>query len=278
MGQFHHAAVAAKAGIDHLDRLGGGDSSVHRLHPAAKAAATLGYVILLISFPSRDISALIPFALYPAILMPLSGTPWRPLLSRLLVALPFALMAGVSNVIVMRDAAFALGDFIVTGGMISFGSILLKTALSVLAVLILIATTSFADLNRLLTASKALRPFGLQLLMTYRYISTLLDEADNMWLAYMLRAPAEKGIRMKDMGSFLGQLLLRSIDRAERVYQAMKCRGFDGTYRKSASPRWRAADFLYIIAVTALALGLRLFNASSFLGGMIFRATTQMSG
>lgn len=33
---------------------------------------------------------------------------------------------------------------------------------------------------------------------------------------------------MKDMGIFVGQLLLKSFDRAESIYVAMKCRGYDG--------------------------------------------------
>jgi cobalt/nickel transport system permease protein len=266
MGQFHHAAMTAKAGIDHLERLGNGDSLIHRLHPAAKAAVALCYVMVVISFPSRNISALIAFAIYPAIMMPLSGTPVRPLFSRLAVALPFALAAGVSNLIVMRNAVFTLWNFTVTDGMVSFVSILVKTTLSILAVLLLIATTSFADLSRMLTAAKPVRLLGLQFLMTYRYISTLLDEADSMWIAYMLRAPAEKGIRMKDMGSFLGQLLIRSFDRSTRVYNAMQCRGFAGIYYSGIKKDFCRRDFLFIMLMAALFFTLRFFNVSIFLG------------
>jgi cobalt/nickel transport system permease protein len=269
MGQFHHAALAARAGIDHLERLGGGDSPIHRLHPATTAAATLCYIVTLVSFPSREISALIPFVLYPAVMMPLSGTPWRALLSRLLVALPFALAAGLSNILVMRGVVFTLGGFAVTAGMVSFVSILLKTALSVLSVLILIATSAFADLSRLLTASKTMRPLGLQLLLTYRYISTLLDEADNRWVAYTLRAPAEKGIKMKDMGSFLGQLLVRSFDRSVRVYNAMLCRGFTGVYYRGVKKHFcYRNNFLFLIFTIPLFFAGRFFNLSVFLGAI----------
>jgi cobalt/nickel transport system permease protein len=267
MGQFHHAAMAAKAGIDHLDRLSGGDSPVHRLHPAAKAFSAFCYIVFVISFPSGNISALVPFVLYPAIMMPLSGTPPRPLLSRLAVALPFALAAGVSNVIMMRGAAFTLQGFTVTDGMVSFVSILIKTAFSVLSVLILIATTSFADLGRLLTASKPVRPLGLQLLMTYRYISTLLDEADNMWIAYMLRAGGEKGVKMRDMGSFLGQLLIRSFDRSTRIYNAMRCRGFAGVYYSGTKKIFCRTDILFMTLTAAVCFTLRFFNASAAIGG-----------
>ena len=48
--------------------------------------------------------------------------------------------------------------------------------------------------------------------------------------AYKLRAPYQKGINIKAWGSFAGQILLRSIDRAEIVYESMLLRGFNGNF------------------------------------------------
>jgi cobalt/nickel transport system permease protein len=200
--------------------------------------------------------------------MSLSLTPYRPILSRLIIAMPFALTGGISNIILLRETAFVLGSFTVTMGMVSFASIMLKSVLSVFAVLILIATTSFADLSAALTAPRPLRVIGLQLVMTYRYIATLLDEAQDMSTAYLLRAPVQKGIKMKDMGPFLGQLLLRSFDRAERVYQAMKSRGFDGVYHGGRSGGFRTSDWIFMIITTLALLLLRYFNVSLILGGL----------
>jgi cobalt/nickel transport system permease protein len=264
VAQFHRAA----AGIDHLERLGRGDSPVHRLHTGAKGVVTLLYIVLVVSFPSRNVSGLVPFCLYPAVFMSLSRTPYRPLLSRLIIALPFALAGGISNIILLRETAFVFGSFTVTGGMVSFASIMLKSVLSVFAVLILIATTSFTDLSAVLTAPRSLRIIGLQLVMTYRYITTLLDEAQDMSTAYLLRAPV-RGIKLKDMGSFLGQLLLRSFDRAERVYQAMKCRGFDGVYHGNRPGSLRTADGIFIVITTLTLLLLRFFNLSLILGSLM---------
>ena len=42
--------------------------------------------------------------------------------------------------------------------------------------------------------------------------------------AYALRAPGEKGIHFRAWGSLLGQLLLRSVDRAQLVYESMLLR------------------------------------------------------
>jgi cobalt/nickel transport system permease protein len=215
-------------------------------------------------------SGLVPFLLYPAILMSLSGTPYKPLLVRLLAALPFSLMGGISNLLLIRDPAFSVGTFTITLGMVSFGSIMLKTLLTVFAVLLLIATTSFVEIGYQLTVMGLPKLLSLQLVMTYRYISVLLGEAGSMYTAYILRAPNQKGIKMKDMGSFLGQLILRSFDRAERVYQAMKCRGFQGMYHGRVNRRFRLADYGYTLGLLGMILVFRFFNLSLFLGQIRF--------
>ncbi|MDR2444906.1 MAG: cobalt ECF transporter T component CbiQ [Spirochaetaceae bacterium] len=262
MSRFHSAA----AGIDHLERLSCGDSPIHRLNTGVKVTATLLFLTLVISFPSKNLSGLVPFLLYPACMMPLSGTPYRPLLARLVIALPFALFGGVSNLFFMRDAAFNLGGFAVSEGLLSFASIMLKTLLCVFAVLILIATTPFNDICALLTRTRWIGVVGLQLSLTYRYIGVLVDEAQRMWTAYILRAGVAKAIKMKDMGSFLGQLLLRSFDRAERVYSAMKCRGFAGRYHPRKSRPLCRSDLVFLIILAAALVLMRFFNVSLFIG------------
>ena len=58
----------------------------------------------------------------------------------------------------------------------------------------------------------------------------MLEEVGIMTNAYHLRAPGQRGIRVDAWGSFLGQLILRSMDRSQMIYQAMCLRGFTGKY------------------------------------------------
>jgi hypothetical protein len=125
--------------------------------------------------------------------------------------------------------------------------------------------------------------------MTYRYLSVLWDEAAAMVTAYTLRCGGA-GIGIKDSGPFLGRLLLRGFDRAGRVYQAMKCRGYgefpagSGAPDKTKPPvpagsadkglpagaalEFRITDGLYTVLLCAAFAGLRFFNLSRFLGGL----------
>jgi cobalt/nickel transport system permease protein len=252
--------------MDRLERLSLGDSPVHRLHPLAKLLTTIVYVGVVISFPPDNVSGLIPFLAYPFLLAPASGTPLRPLAGRLACALPFSLMGALSNLFLIRGTAFTLGGFAVSFGLLSFASIMLKTFLSVFAVLLLIATTPFTDISAQLTALGVPKIICLQLIMTYRYIGLLLREAASMMTAYFLRAPGRKGIRMKDMGSFLGQLILRSVDRAGRVYRSMQCRGFQGVYRGRRLRGPGRSGWIYTAALVSAIFFLRFFNLSVFLG------------
>jgi cobalt/nickel transport system permease protein len=258
-----HQAVS---GMDQMERLSLADSPVHSLHPMPKCMVTLVYIVVVVSFPPQDLSGLVPFLFYPAVLAPLSGTPYRLLLKRLLLALPFSLLAGLSNLVLLRGAAFSAGGLTVSLGMVSFVSILLKTALTVFAALLLLATTPLAAVSGQLAAWHVPKVLCLSLVMTYRYVSVLLGEASTMYTAYALRAPGGKGILMRHMGSFLGQLILRSFDRAERVHQAMKCRGFQGVYTGQRPDAMRPRDWAYAAALPIALAALRFFNVSLFLG------------
>lgn len=209
-----------------LEQLSSQKSSIHALHPLSKIIATLTYIICVVSLDGYSFSQLAPFVFYPVIVIALADIPYSMIWRRALVALPFCAFAGLSNVIFVRETAFYIGSLPVSFGTISFFTIIFRTLLCVSAVLILVAVTPFAQLTAQLRRMHVPQMLISVFEMTYRYIGTLVNEAYSMSIAYKLRAGDKKGVQMKDMGSFAGQLLLRSFDRAERVYAAMKCRSY----------------------------------------------------
>ncbi len=222
------------------------DTFVHHLHPLVKMATTLLFLILVISFDRYQISPLFPFFLYPVGLAILSDTKIRPIAVSLLTVLPFVLFISLSNIVLDRQLAFTIERIPITYGMLSSISILLKTVLTVSAVLLLISTTSVTVLAEQLTRLKIPSILVLQLMLTYRYIAVLFEEASSMVIAYTLRSSRKRGVAMRDMGVFLGNLLLRSMDRADRIYHAMKCRGFEGKYHTGFLTHWSWNDFLFV--------------------------------
>lgn len=252
-----------------LEQLSGGSGPVHDRHPLVKLLGTAVFLLCVLSFGPYELGRLTPYAFYPAVLLSLSDTPWRMLVSRAALALPFALLAGVSNLIFLRAPALSLGPITLSLGALSFLVILLRTALCVTAVLLLAAVTPLRELSRQLRLLRVPAVFVLLLEMTYRYLGTLLAEAASMRTAYLLRGGGHRGVELRHMGSFVGHLLLRSFDRAERVYAAMKCRG----YTLDALPRDKRsltrADWIYLSAVCLGCALFRLFNIPAALGGLM---------
>lgn len=161
-----------------------------------------------------------------------------------------------------------IGGLTVTSGVVSMATLMLKGIFALTASFLLIATTS---IDRLCAALRQLHVPGILvtlLLLTYRYVSVMLRQVSIMTDAYALRAPGQKGIHISTWGSFLGQLLLRSIDRGSELYQSMELRGFRGEFHYARGGGYRAADFFYILCWATFFLATRLVDLPWLLGNL----------
>lgn len=220
---------------------------------------TFIFILAVISRGRYELAALLPLLFYPLVLAAWAGAPQGLLLKRFALALPFCLAAGIANIFVEPEPAFRLGRLLISYGTLSCLTLVLKCYLTVTALLLLVAATPLTELGRCLLRLHAPPLFVDLLLLTYRYLGALLSEARSVYLAYGLRAPRVKGVALRDMGSLAGHLLLRSFDRAERVYQAMLCRGYgSGTAVHAAGRPWQGRDVLYLLLAGGGVLLLRL--------------------
>ena len=83
-----------------------------------------------------------------------------------------------------------------------------------------------------------------------------------------MRAPGQNGLHFSAWGSFVGQLLIRSMDRAQNLYQSMQMRGFRGSFYYARETAFGLADMLYIIIWAVVFLILRMFDLSELIGGL----------
>jgi cobalt/nickel transport system permease protein len=132
--------------------------------------------------------------------------------------------------------------------------------------LLLIAITSFPGICEALARLKVPRIFVVQLLFLYRYIFVLLEEAMKMLRAREARSFGKKGKEIKTYISLLSVLLLRSVERAERIHQAMLSRGFQGEIRVLKAYAFRLQDLFFIIFSVIIFYVFRNFNVVNFLG------------
>lgn len=252
-----------------IEELANGNSSIHRLSPFAKLAMTVCFILTVVSFDPHDISGLLQFSLYPLLLIVFADLPFDIIQSTLLFALPFTLFTALTSLLLNQHPYGVIGPFVITYGMISGASLLIKCTLTVSAVTAMMATTRLLDLCLVLRALRVPNLFILQFLLCFRYISVLLKEAKRMALAYQLRNPKQKGIRFHHAGGLIGQLLLKSYYRADRIYTAMQCRGFQRSLQLSRPPMCRQADIICAVAICALILSGRFFNLAQWIESLL---------
>lgn len=261
----------AQSELREMDALAAQDSPVHRLHPLCKLLVTIFYIVTVVSFPKYDFSGLVVMVLYPVLLFQVAGIPVRTCFYKLRVVLPLVCAVGLANPFLDRTPMLQLGLVTVTGGMISMVTLMMKGVFSLMVSFLLIATTPIDSLCATLRKLHIPSILTTLLLLTYRYIGVMLEEVAIMTEAYKLRAPGQKGIHISAWGSFLGQLLLRSMDRAEALYQSMLLRGFRGEYYYADVPPCGVSGIVYIMICAGAFLCARWVNIPVLLGGLFVR-------
>ncbi|MFZ5595880.1 MAG: cobalt ECF transporter T component CbiQ [Bacillota bacterium] len=255
-----------------LDDLARRDTCVHRVHPLVKLLTTMVYLAVIVSFGRYETGSLLPFLFYPVLIFTFAELPVGPILKRLLLVEPLIIGIGILNPLVDHHAVM-IGGVAISRGWVVFLSIFIKSGLTVTAALLLIATTGMDRLAAALRMMKVPRLFVLQLLLTYRYISVLMEEVGRTLRAYSLRAPGQKGIHRGVWGSLAGQIILRTFERAQRVYQAMCLRGFTGEYNTGGYARPGLSDIAYLAGWCLFFIVARFYNipvlVGSFLTGVI---------
>lgn len=252
-----------------LDELSTQETIIHNLHPLAKVLTTFLFLVMVVSFDKYEITGFLPFSLYPVVLIVLGDIPVWPIIKRVLVAMPFALGVGIFNPIFDQTSVYLWSDVYVFGGWISFLSILIRFFLTVLGALLLVATSGMGKVAASLIMIKIPPVLVMQILFMYRYISVLMEEVSRIIRAYSLRSLQDKGIRFPVWGSLLGQLFLRTIDRAGRIYQAMLCRGFTGSFPEMGKEKPGVRELIYTGGWGLFFLLARVYNIPEFIGALI---------
>ena len=252
--------------LDTLDLLAYRDSAIHRLDPRAKLLTTLVFIMTVVSHGKYEIAALLPYLLFPSVLLITADLPVGYLGRKLLFVAPFALFIGLCNPFIDREVILQLGPLSVTGGWLSFGSIMLRVVLTVGGALILVATTGLLGICYALDKFLAPRVFVLQLLFLYRYLFVLIEQAARLVRARSLRSYRGRGPGIKSYIPLIGQLLLRTMDRAQRIHLAMLCRGFTGEIHLGRPLRIGLPEVTFTLGWSLLFILFRLVNIPRQLG------------
>jgi cobalt/nickel transport system permease protein len=142
---------------------------------------------------------------------------------------------------------------------------LLITAKAISLVTLFLTVQATAPLETTFKAAHALRIPGLLVqlsLLTYRYVFVLADELRRLRIALRVRGYRNRASRhsYRTAGHVAGTLLVRGYERAERVGQAMRCRGFDGQFRSLNAFATRPADVAAFLLFAACAAALTVWD------------------
>ena len=180
--------------------------------------------------------------LYPLILFIFGKVPIKFIFKKLFLVLPIVLGLSIINLIIDFSYSEIYSSLL----------ILFKCIFSLLGALLLIVTTGINNLAFGLKKLKIPNILIMQILMLYRYIILMMEEFYRIKSAYELRTLGEKSMTIKDYGQIIGQMLLKTIDRSEKVDEAMMLRGFNDDLYVNSKKRTECIDILYLITFTVI--------------------------
>lgn len=262
-----------------FDRYESRHSVIHRLDPRVKVVVTVLFIVANALLPD---GAWLAFLAAWALLLFVSGAAQiglGTLLKRSLIVVPF-LLAAVTVIFTLPGNALTqwqLGSWTITptdAGLLRFVSIVIRSWLSVQMAILLTATTQFPDLIHALHHLRVPNILVSVISFMYRYLFELANEAGRLLRARESRSAAPMGPngrsasggsllwRAKIAGHMVGQLLLRSFERSDRVYNAMVARGYNGRLLTMNPHEMRPSDWrlggLGVVAILLIQLVARL--------------------
>ena len=242
---------------------GGNDLCIRS--PLVKLFLTVWYLGWTVSFSPYDLTGLMAMAIYPLSVFILVELSWTKLWKRIKIAIPFVLFIGLLNPLFSPNLQM---------GLTSMVSLWMKGLFTIMAVYLLVVSTTIEQLCMALRRIHVPTVMVTVILLIYRYLYVLIKEFKRLWEGYTLMAPGQKGIAFRAWGPFLGQLLLRSMDRAALVYDSMNLRGYEwsmsdaGLKQEAGEKIVNTGDILYLLFWTVIIVVLRLVPVFALVGNM----------
>lgn len=233
--------------------------------PVSMLVVTLVYLVAVLSVPLYAPQQLVWLGVYPVVQSEMSGIGYRRVFVKSLWVLPLIVLIGMFNPILDTGEAFRVGDVAVSRGWVSFLSILLRGLFAVQAVVILTLSVGFYDMCASLRRIGCPRVLVTQLQFTYRYLMVVIEEAIGMDRARKARGFGRESYPLRMWGRLVGQLMIRSYERASRIHRAMLARGFNGTMPSSGAVDGSGVSWLFMIGWIVVIVALRLFDVSQLL-------------
>lgn len=233
------------------------------LSPPGRVVCVLSLLLGIVATPNGQWLTWAAYGLVISVLIVLTQVSLSQLLQRLAVESSFAGVAVLGTL--FRSGGEVLWQWgwlqITSTGLLILGSVASKALLSLVLLNLLTLSTPIPELLQAL-AKLRVPPLLVAILASmYRYIGLLQEEVQAMTQAAqarnLTRRPAWQRLVV---GSMIGSLFLRTLERGERIYHAMLSRGYVGERLDSLGSPLTLFDGL------ALGLTLLLVGVGQVLG------------
>lgn len=251
------------------EKTGRAESTFTRYDTRAVTLALLCYLVAMLSLPATNLGDLLVMGCLLMIATSLSGIKLRTVLRKSLLVLPLVLLIGLFNPIIDRTPIATFLGVIITRGWVTFLTIIIRGVLAVSAVALVTEGVGFRSICDALRRMGVPKLFTEQLLFLHRYLFVIVEEAQEMSRARLARSGGRNKLRLKVWATLIGTLLIRSIDRAERIYGAMLARGYQGRMPdRGVKRRWHKQDTLLLIIATTLPIATAIFQPIRYLSAL----------
>jgi cobalt/nickel transport system permease protein len=231
---------------------------IARLDPRTRLLAALGFVAGLVALDSLGMLAValaVSFILVRLAALPLHAMSHRLMhvegfMLMLLVLLPFS---------VPGHPLFTLGPFVATDeGLLRAVGLVIRINAAVLAIFALLGSLEPVRLGQAM--ARLGLPWALVHLFLFavRYVGLFGAEAHRLLESMRARAFVAGSNRhtWRTFGNLAGMMLVRSLERAERVHEAMRCRGYSGRLPLTYSDAFSRVDAAFAALLMLVVLGL----------------------
>lgn len=231
----------------------------------AMLIVTIVYLVAVLSGPLQAPQRLVWLAAYPVVVAETTRIGYGHLFVKSLWILPIAVAVGIFNPFIDTATAFTVGGVKVSEGWVSFTSIILRGLLAMQGVLLMTDTCGFAGVVAALYKFGCPSVLTTQLTLTHRYITVIATEAATMHRARLARGYGRKSYSPGMWGTFIGQLLIRSWQRASCIHRAMLARGFKGTMPVATPMAWNTKSWIWAAVWCIVIVQLCLIDFSTWI-------------
>ena len=234
-----------------------GTSRLHCAPPECKVAATVLFVVAVVSAPREAFWAYGCFAGLLTGLVVVSGVPFRLIGRRLAIDVPFVAFAVLLPFVGRGERVEVLGASLSVAGLWAAWNILVKGTLGVAATTLLATTTSVPELLCGLDRLRVPRAFTAIAGFMVRYAEVITGEVRRMRIARLSRGYDARWVwQGRAVAASAGTLFIRAFERGERIHVAMLSRGFTGELPRAAHDQatrrdWALASLVPVLAAAA---------------------------